>query len=229
MTDVEMFDGQAWIDQYFTILHAPDGCTIQEYYEEVINYQKKYKIKFDTVSGDPFNEFNYKIDQRQDLDIQDLLTLVRRESKKNGFHSFITNHPSATPYVQMAKGKRYYIAPESKQCNGGLSWSRKGQAIIIMHRQSQNECTDKSIDYVENNAQFIVEKAKPKGIGKPGNAELFFDFKQSRYYEEIGEVKYYSRHPDNFTIFEKDFNEPMEVYNVPENETFSDNGEEQPF
>ena len=125
----------------------------------------------------------------------------------------------------MGKGKRYYVAPESKQTNGGLAWPRKGQAIVIMHRMSANECQDKGIDHVDNNVQFIVEKAKPKGIGRPGSAELYYDFKQSRYYEIIGEVKYYSRHPDNFTIFEKDFNEPQEVFNVPINEKFTDDGE----
>ena len=46
--------------------------------------------------------------------------------------------------------------------------------------------------YAENETHIIVQKSKPKGIGKTGKASIFWDWKKNRYYCYEGNQQLYS-------------------------------------
>lgn len=217
MTDAEMQKGMEWANEYFRFVNAPDGVFLNEYLEICLRYQDKEKIHFDTILGDPFNEFNYVIKQRQDLDIQDLLTIVRRHAVKEGTHIFLTNHPADEKPVYLAKGKSYQPMPTVFKYSGGRAWARKGQSMIACHRQSENECIDNSINYEENAVLIQVQKAKPKGIGRLGITKLYFNKFKNRYYEDLGDgMPMYARHPDSFLLKEPDKEKNIQPYEYEE-------------
>ena len=48
--------------------------------------------------------------------------------------------------------------------------------------------------YLDNEVHIIIQKFKPKGVGKRGTVKLYFDAEKNRYYEMyLGEPRYAGR------------------------------------
>jgi len=75
--------------------------------------------------------------------------------------------------------------PSAREASGGQALFRKAMTWINMWRPPANFPNEYGMPYEENEVLIQIEKAKPKGVATRGVTSLYFDFKRSRYYEDI--------------------------------------------
>lgn len=200
LSEQEFYKELDWFDEYFFIIDPKDGdITVDQFYASVDALEKEYGVKVDSTLIDPFNELKHEFgaDGRQDLYIENKLGLVRRNAQNFNRHNAIITH--CTDQVQIkdtdinGNDIYYYTIPSPRQIAGGQAWYRKAMNLICVYRPPIN-VIDKSTGtpYLENEANVIIQKYKPKGTGKKGLVKLYFDPQTNRYYELIGNQKRYS-------------------------------------
>jgi hypothetical protein len=192
MSESEKYSALAWLSQYFYIIDPADkDLTIVEFYDEVEALEKKEKIHIDTTTIDPYNELKNEFKDRQDLYIESLLGLCRRNAMKHNRHNCIITH-CADQKPMFTNGITWFPPPTAREYAGGQAWYRKGLAMIGAWRPPHQLSDDKGRPYEKNEVDIIIQKAKPKGIGEKGTAKLYFDWHKNRYYEKslTGEIKF---------------------------------------
>ena len=98
-------------------------------------------------------------------------------------HTCIITHPR-DQQIKERDGIRFYPPPTPRDYAGGQAWYRKGLGMICIWRPTKGLKDDHGIEYQENETQVIIQKAKPRGVGKKGTIKLFFDLEKLRYYEK---------------------------------------------
>jgi hypothetical protein len=181
-----MDEAKTFIDKHFVIIDPGDNrFTIEDWFNQA-EIEKAKGGRVDTLTGDPFNEFihDFKDDyNRQDLYIERILGMARRKAETLDVHCCIITHAKD----QVAKEKdgiRYYPPPMAREYAGGQSWYRKGLAMICVWRPPDGLTDDHGISYMANETHLIIQKAKPRGVGKTGLVKLYLDMDRWRYYEE---------------------------------------------
>lgn len=196
MNDNEKYQALAWLNEHFWIIDpAEKDITVTEFYEVVDSVEKEYKVKINTTTIDPYNELKHDMKEangRQDLYIETMLGLCRRNAVANNRHNCIITH-CADQQPITESGITYYPPPTARQYSGGQAWYRKGMGMIGVWRPPFGLCDREGRPYGANEVHVIVQKAKPKGIGNKGVAKMFFDVKRNRYYEEFEGNNYYAR------------------------------------
>lgn len=176
----ELKIAKEFVNEYFKII-APsgEGLTVEGWFW----HAEKYKP--DTLTGDPFNEFlhDFRDDyNRQDLYIERQLSYVRRKSKDANIHTCIINH-ARDQKAKEENGIIYYPPPTAREYAGGQAWFRKGQGMICLWRPPEGVNDPLGEKYPSNEVHIIVQKAKPRGMGKTGTVKLYLDQEKWRYYE----------------------------------------------
>lgn len=188
ISEKELHQATAALKQHFLIIDPTENdITIEEMYEMVDKYEAENHIKIHTTLADPFNEFTHNFggdNGRQDLYIERILGLVRRNARQKERHNIIATHAAAQ---QLQKDENtgiwYYPAPTVRNYAGGEAWYRKGLGMISMWRPPVGLSNDAGKPYQEDEVVITIQKAKPKGIGRTGKVSLYFDSKCNRYYE----------------------------------------------
>lgn len=197
MNDEEKEEAKKFIDEHFIVIDPNDGVfTIEDFFNYVDIVERIYNTKIHTTVADPFNEFRHdfsKDNNRQDMYIERVLGDFRRNAQLNERHNCLITHIQDQA-VREKDDIRYYPPATFREIAGGQAWSRKGQQMISVWRPARGLSDENGIHYLENEACVIVQKSKPKGIGKNGTARMFYDVKKHSYYESgVSEYRYAPR------------------------------------
>ena len=208
MSDDEFDYCLKWVNEYFVIMDIEKleiDMTIEDFYMYVERYSKQEKISFDTTTIDPWIEMSYDLSEyggREDLYLKKALNIVRRDAKNNERINFIINHVGSTKRM-MQDGKQYEPIPHPNQWAGGTMWFRKAYTMLTVYRPDAEYYQEKVDFNIEKNETWlIVNKAKPDGVGRIGQARMFYDLHKGRYYEmdNFGNHNYSSRPEDEPSI-----------------------------
>jgi hypothetical protein len=190
ISEAERLSVMQQVAQYFHVIQVDDELTFDALIEEYKIYESQNNIKINLITIDPFNELQWDLKGLpRDMWLENTLGKVRRTARNENIHFTIITHPIESDRLYSKEG--YLLAPSRKQYAGGQAWARKGESMISIHRPHVG-LSDEAVMIRENQMQFTMQKAKPKGIGQLGIADLYFDWKRSAYYEEINGKNYYA-------------------------------------
>jgi hypothetical protein len=191
-TDKDFEAAKNYIDAHFFILSDENqSFTIHEIFEMVLMFEKQKGIKIDCLMTEPYNELRHEIkDGRQDLYIEEVLTDIRRFTKKHNKHLFLTMHPSHQHQVKdNTTGVMYYPMPKAREAAGGQASLRKAMSWINIWRPFDGMIDMvTNMPYDKNTLIVTIEKSKPKGVGERGTCLMYFDWQKNRYYEKLNNL-----------------------------------------
>jgi twinkle protein len=179
----------AFINEHFIVREMEEKApNPTELLDEVKELCRETKIHTFTI--DPWNELLHNFSEhggRQDVYLEVILGNVRRFSRQMNMHSFIIAHPKTLS--KNSEGK--YDPPTAFEFSGGATWYAKAESILCVYRPFEFSETLYEQTYVD----IIVQKAKPKKVGRKGVFEIDYDYNTGRYK---------SRHDS-----EPEFNKPL--------------------
>jgi hypothetical protein len=181
-----------FVREYFYIISPSNQeLSITEFFQMPDVIQSRFKVDINTLTGDPFNEFsvNQHEIRYRDLWIGDQLKTVRRQSELLNIHTCIINHASdqqkVTKKIKDTKQEfEYYPVVTPRELFGGQEWYRKGMGMMSIWRPPVGFPDENGIPALENEIWIIIQKSKPRGMGKNGIIKLYLDHAKHRYYEE---------------------------------------------
>jgi hypothetical protein len=181
-------------DQFFIVNNNVAELTVDKMLSVALKLKKEKNI--DTFTIDPWNDLTHRF-ERQDVYLEEVLVKIRKFCHKHNMHFFILMHPRTKAPVE---GK--LPVPTFHDYSGGGAWASKGFSIICMYRPDTG-----------NRAEVIMQKVKPKCVGKKGDAVLYFDWKTSRYYEKVGGLDRFASKDISEKQHEKliDYSEPTKI------------------
>lgn len=226
MSEKEKADAKDFVDMHFIVIDPDDGIlTPEEFYDYVDIIERVYNVKIFSTTIDPWNELKHDFKEdngRQDMYIERMLGMVRRNAAKNKRHNFVITHVQDQQIaVQKETGISYYPIPTYRQVAGGQAWSRKGQQMIAVWRPEQGMVDEDGFPYLQNTTILHVQKSKPKGIGERGFIVQYYDAKKHSYYELLGETQVFAPRKRNDAI--------SDYFNVPKQEDIEQAIKECPF
>lgn len=221
-----------WVSHNFIIQDGDqEAMSFSELCEELLKEERDTKMKIHTLMAEPYNELRHDgmtaFGSRQDLYIESFMSEVRRFSKKNNKHVFLSFHPGVQEQKKFGKFS-YYPMPTARQAAGGQAALRKAMTWINMWRPSTNLKDQWGEHYKDNQVVIAVEKAKPKGVSFRGETNLFFDWKKNRYFEKLNDIELFAfEHEKEFkSLGERTV---AEVFTTPINQKNDEHEPELPF
>lgn len=200
-TEREVHDAMDWLDQWFYPMDSDSNdYSVESFYEDCDKIENDFKIKLNTTSLDPWNDLDEDLGKyggREDKYLVWALKKVRQNAKKTNRHNFIVTHAKDMPPIALKSatgGETYCTAiPTLNSFAGGAVWSRRAFNVLGVWRPETSAINPKTnLPFHENEAKILSLKSKPKGVGKKGEASLYFDWKKNRYYEFIDGKPYYA-------------------------------------
>lgn len=191
----EIAQALEWVDHNFRIVDADEnGYSYEELCDACLKDERDSGLKINNIMAEPYNELKHDMagfGTRQDLYIEEFITNVRRFSKKNNKHTFLSFHPGSQSLVNVKdSGLSYYPMPKAREAAGGQATLRKAMTWINIWRPPANFKDPHGLPYKDNQVLINIEKAKPKYYSYKGTTSLYFDYLQNRYYEEIEMLNY---------------------------------------
>lgn len=194
MSQNEAYMAQAFLDDHFFLLNPPEAkMDVDTMLDISCDLIKEKGVK--TITLDPWNELDHdysKTKGREDKYLEFILGKIRRFARDKKVHVFLIAHPRTLQLNSSGS----YDPPTAFHLSGGAAWYAKAESIICVFKPS-NET---------NEAYVIIQKAKPKIVGKKGQASLYFDVSKSRYYENYNGITCYAHKNDNRVI---NYDEPF--------------------
>jgi hypothetical protein len=188
MTESEKTQAEMFIDSHFVFLSDQEDYTLSMFYELASQAEIELGIKFNTTCFDPFNDVvdeSYKFGNRDDKWLASELKLARRSSKENHRIDILVNHiADIYPITDKDSGQRYTPPALPSEWAGGRTWWRRAFTMILIYRPPTFLKNEYGANFKPNETHVIIQKSKPKGIGKTGQQSLYFDWKMNRYYWE---------------------------------------------
>ena len=186
----EIDQAMDFIDKHFFIID-PDlaEITVQDAYDNVELLEAQSGVDIDIVVLDPYTEFENAVSEglRDDLAIGKDLNTIRKMSRFKNYHTLLTVHITRPRMQTPYKDADFQIPamPHPSDMSGGQQWSRKGFCIINVHRMDYKDPMKGG--YLEGHraglVRISIQKAKPKGVGKLGYVDLYYDKEKNRYFE----------------------------------------------
>lgn len=175
-TTQDMIPDEVWmeavhfIDEHFVFIYPPeDQCTIDGLLSMFAACQQGLGI--DTITIDPYNELEHRrpASMSETEYVSLFLTKFRRFCREQDVHGWLVAHPT-----KIAKDKDGKIPPPSRyDTAGSANFTNKADFQVVVHRPNfANED-----DFVEVH----VQKVRFRNYGKPGRAELEYDWRSGRY------------------------------------------------
>ncbi|RAJ28909.1 P-loop NTPase family protein [Pedobacter cryoconitis] len=200
--DKKFHEALNWVNHHFAIADDDEETYSFAGLRDAIRvYEKITGSFFKNVMAEPWNELNHKLaltdnGGRQDLAIEEELTFFRKHCKGDKRHGFLSFHPS---FQQLVKDKdtglSYYEMPKAREAAGGQATLRKAFSWINIWRPPVGLIDQNGVPYEDNQLVVQVEKSKPKGVGRKGITNLYYDWRKNRYYEKLnGSNKYAFEH-----------------------------------
>ncbi len=183
LTLAEQTGACAWVDKHFHFVDPEAVLTIDEFYTELESVQINRELTFDMSAIDPFNDLeDIEYDARY---LNKCLKIVCRESYRTNRIDILVNHIGETHKELNRKSKKRYKMPAlADEWAGGKMWFRRAFTMLLVYRPpAWMEDAEGQKLFMENQTQIIVQKAKPKGVGKLGTIDLFHNSAISRFLE----------------------------------------------
>lgn len=189
MTEVQMYRAMTELNEnLFIIDPGYNDITVDQIFEQVDDIEKEVG-RIHMVVIDPWNELKHdfgKDNNRQDLYLENKLGLIRRNAQEKSRLNIVSTHIQDQAYHEDKDTKiRFYPAASAREIAGGQAWYRKGMNMISVWRPPYGLKDEHGIPYPENEVRLIIQKYKPKGVGKRGSVKLYFDHAANRYYELV--------------------------------------------
>jgi len=206
-----------FISEHFIIANHDADYTIGEFYTLADRVEKELGFKFNTTTFDPFNDVKDETDKfggREDKYLAYALKVARVSSKINNRVDILINHVSdVQPKIDKETNETYLPPALPTQWAGGRTWWRRAFVMILVYRPPTFKKDSNGRNYEENEGHLIIQKIKPKGVGKRGTVSIFWDWKKNKYYSRVNGQELYSC--EKASDFQpklqpnKDFNEPI--------------------
>ena len=194
MTESEFTSAFLWVNEHFAFV-SPDeadvgGFDIATFFSWVKAFEDERGMKFDTTVVDPWNDLQMDLNSkggREDLFLADALKTVRDSSRVNKRVDIVVTHIAA-PYSKHVsdKGKRFAAPAEPYEWAGGQTWFRRSFVMLLVYRPPAPDSFrigKFKAETVFGETWLLVQKAKPRGIGKVGMCRLKYDPKTNMYSE----------------------------------------------
>jgi hypothetical protein len=192
----EKLAAEYFISEHFIIADHDKDYTINDFYDLVKKCEQEYSIKFDTTTFDPFNDIKDEValyGGREDKYLAFALKEARIASKKHNRVDILINHVADILPKNDKDSDQSYLPPAlPTQWAGGRTWWRRAFTMILVYRPYTFMKDASGMPYAENESHIIIQKSKPKGVGKNGKASIFWDWKRNRYYCYDGSQQLYS-------------------------------------
>lgn len=185
ITEQEYYKVQPFIQDHFIVAEDTDesGLDFEEYVSLVKQCKKDFGIH--TSSIDNWNDLEHE----SYANIADYLKKRLRKWNKlainQNIHSFLVCHarnPSGLKNGEMPK------APTPFEIDGGAAWLQKAYNMICINRGYEERNGKMELG---NNVDVIIQKVKPRIVGKTGICTLGYDWMKKCYYETVdGQMNY---------------------------------------
>lgn len=218
LTDEEVDESMKYFQKHIRTIDPEDEWNktaglefnLSNIFEIIEREEGLLNAHFDGILIDPFNDLELDSSKRIDQQVKDEVKELLRYGKKAKKTIMLTIHANDTKPILMGQGdsKYYYYPPARPQdLQGGQQFFRKGYQIINVYRprsewiRFQMDNPDMVAKHHhrllhgsenDNMTSIIIQKSKPKGIGKLGTFYIFYDPIKQRYYDvdERGYKKY---------------------------------------
>ncbi|MES2592375.1 MAG: hypothetical protein V4608_10850 [Bacteroidota bacterium] len=192
----EKIKAEYFVDTHFVIANHDIDFSIDDFYKLVEKCERELLIKFDTTVFDPFNDVKDESDKfggREDKYLAYALKKVRISSKINNRIDILINHVAdVMPKIDKDTGNSYLPPALPTQWAGGRTWWRRAFTMILIYKPYTWMKDNNGMPYADNEGHVIIQKSKPKGVGRIGKASIFWDWKKNRYYCYHGSQELYS-------------------------------------
>jgi hypothetical protein len=206
MSDDKFHKIMFWLNQHFRILDPTEHwkpnfenlqLNITNFFDAVDYEEKRLGGKFDGILIDPFNELDIEIGGSKTANVvKNELDVLIAWTKKKNYCTILTNHANDKNEVREKDddGEWYFWTPPVKKDEWayGQQFGRKGYQMILIYEphavkqlQMANQGDAEMAHSIQNNCNvrdILVQKTKPKGVGKTGKFRLFYDRNKQRYY-----------------------------------------------
>lgn len=176
MDHSELLNAQAWANDHFTFILPPsDNLSLDS-----ILQLARISILRNGVKGiviDPWNELDHsRPNQLSETEyISECLSKIRRFARENQVHVWLVAHPAKLRKEKTDDGRLEYPVPTPYDVSGSAHWRNKADnSITVFRHVSEGNST----------VEVHVQKVRFKSNGKPGVANLTYDYMTGRYTEE---------------------------------------------
>ena len=182
----EKIVAEYFINEHFIIANHDKEFSIDEFYDLAKKIEMELGIVFDTTTFDPFNDIRDDLSNfggREDKYLAHALKVCRNSSKMNNRLDILVNHVAdVQPKNDPKSGKSYLPPALPTQWAGGRTWWRRAFTMILIYKPYPWIEDENGKMPEENEGHVIIQKSKPKGVGKKGTAKIFWDWKRNGYY-----------------------------------------------
>jgi len=195
LSEQEFEEVFAWIDRHFYLI-SPDDAGVDSFdvsmfHQWVDAYEQEHGVKFDTTVIDPWNDLVLDLNTkggREDLFLADALKKVRDQSRKHHRTDIITTH-IANPHSRFRteRGVQYSPPADPHSWAGGQTWHRRAFTMLLVYRPPSPDTLKIgkwSVDTTVGETWLLIQKSKPKGVGKLGKVTLFYCKDTNTYQED---------------------------------------------
>ena len=194
MSESEFISAFTWVNEHFAFV-SPDEVNIgsfdiETFFSWVKAFEEEHDVRFNTTVVDPWNDLAMDLHAkggREDLFLTDALKKVRDSSRINERVDIVVTHIAA-PYSKHVsdKGKRFAAPAEPYEWAGGQTWFRRAFVMLLVYRPPAPDSFrigKFKAETVFGETWLLVQKAKPRGIGKVGMCRMKYDPKTNMYSE----------------------------------------------
>jgi len=194
MDKTELAQAARWIDERVSfVLPDPENLSI----DSVLGLAKA-AVNRKGVKGivlDPWNELDHSraANLTETEYISQCLSKIRRFARDNDVHVFLVAHPTKLKKEKNDQGNMVYMAPTPYDISGSSHWRNKADNAITVYRP----------DSAEKNSvvQIHIQKVRFKNNGKPGVAELQYEYTTGRFLESERPAPDYTDYTNNLPDF----------------------------
>lgn len=187
-SESEFWDAYEFINDYFWVIDPQEKeLRVKDFYDQVMGVEREFNVKIDFTSIDPFNRIDTDYDAgRHDKKLGKELDYMLFDARSNNRHNFMITH-IRDQVMQKSGDQYYYPKPTPRDVYDGQQFFRKGMGMISVWRPidvNGRPLNDKDgVPYRANTTIVDIQKEKPKGVGKTGSFELYYDKRKNCYYE----------------------------------------------
>ena len=165
-----------------------ESFDVSTFFDWVADYEGREGVKFDTTVIDPWNDLTLDLTSkggREDLFLADALKTVRNSSRTNDRTDIVITHIAAPFAKHRTEGGQRYAAPaEPYEWAGGQTWHRRAFTMLLVYRPPAPDTLrfgKVTFDTNVGETWLMVQKSKPRGVGKLGRAVLYYDKRSNTY------------------------------------------------
>jgi len=176
MDKAELTKAAQWIDARFSfVLPDPEDMSVDSVLRLAKNAVNRKGIKGLII--DPWNELDHsRANTLTETEyISQCLSKIRRFARDNDIHIFLVAHPTKLKKEKNDQGNMVYMPPTPYDISGSSHWRNKADNAITVFRHDSTERNSR--------VEIHVQKVRFKNNGKPGVAELHYEYHTGRFLE----------------------------------------------